>query len=90
MSFLGVNHSTYPHDLQCVSMCLFLSQVKFLDVDEEAGKLVVSQKRAAMEGVTFDLKRGAVVSGTITGTFKHREHDLFSFILSFEFLCRRI
>lgn len=43
--------------------------MKFLDVDEEAGKLVVSQKRAAMEGATFDLKRGAVVSGTITGTF---------------------
>ena len=42
--------------------------MKFLDIDEEAGKLVVSQKRAAMEGVTFDLKRGAVVSGTITGT----------------------
>lgn len=42
-------------------------QVKFLDVDEEAGKLVVSQKRATMDGATFDLKRGAVVSGTITG-----------------------
>jgi small subunit ribosomal protein S1 len=42
-------------------------QVKFLDVDEDAGKLVVSQKRAAMEGASFDFKKGAVVSGTITG-----------------------
>ena len=51
-----------------VSLCLSLSlQVKFLDVDEEAGKLVVSQKRAVMDGVTFDLKKGAVVQGTITG-----------------------
>lgn len=41
--------------------------MKFLDVDEEAGKLVVSQKRAVMDGVSFDLKRGSVVSGTITG-----------------------
>mmetsp|Transcript_19311 Transcript_19311/g.18643 ORF Transcript_19311/g.18643 Transcript_19311/m.18643 type:complete len:404 (+) Transcript_19311:109-1320(+) len=42
-------------------------KVKFLDVDEEAGKLVVSQKRAVMDGVSFDLKRGSVVGGTITG-----------------------
>ena len=60
--------------------------MKFLDVDEEAGKLVVSQKRAAMEGVTFDLKRGAVVSGTITGTTVHHQYAvilLLVFILLF-------
>lgn len=49
-------------------MKLQIFQVKFIDIDEDAGKLIVSQKRAAMEGITFDLKRGAVVTGTITGT----------------------
>ncbi len=40
--------------------------VKFLDVNEEEGKLVVSQRRALMENQT-ELTRGEVVSGTITG-----------------------
>lgn len=38
--------------------------VKFLDVIEDEGKLVVSQRRAM---TPFELKRGEVVSGTITG-----------------------
>jgi predicted RNA-binding protein with RPS1 domain len=42
-------------------------QVKFLDVNEDEGKLVVSQKRALSDGMTVDLKRGSVVGGTITG-----------------------
>lgn len=40
--------------------------VKFLDVNEEEGKLVVSQRRALMENQT-ELTRGEIVSGTITG-----------------------
>ena len=40
--------------------------VKFLDVNEEEGKLVVSQRRALMENQA-ELTRGEVVSGTITG-----------------------
>jgi len=39
-------------------------KVKFLDVVEDEGKLVVSQKRAS---TPFELVRGSVVSGTITG-----------------------
>lgn len=42
-------------------------QVKFLDVNEEEGKLVISQRRALMENQNTDLNRGEVVSGTITG-----------------------
>jgi ribosomal protein S1 len=38
-----------------------------LDADEEEGKLVVSQRRAMMENQTSDLRRGQVISGTITG-----------------------
>lgn len=41
--------------------------MKFLDINEDEGKLVVSQKRAMMDNQTTDLRRGAVVSGTITG-----------------------
>ena len=33
-------------------------------MDEEAGKLVVSQKRAVMDSATTDLRRGSVVGGT--------------------------
>jgi ribosomal protein S1 len=36
-------------------------------VNEDEGKLVVSQKRAIMDGQTFDIRRGSVVNGTITG-----------------------
>lgn len=42
-------------------------QVKFLDANEEEGKLVVSQRRAAAELHTTDFKRGGVFSGTVTG-----------------------
>ena len=42
-------------------------QVKFLDINEEEGKLVISQRRALMENQNTDLNRGEVVSGTITG-----------------------
>lgn len=42
-------------------------KVKFLDVNEEEGKLVVSQRRALMESQTQELKRGEVVTGTVTG-----------------------
>ena len=42
-------------------------KVKFLDVNEEEGKIVVSQRRALMETQNADLKRGEVVSGTVTG-----------------------
>ena len=40
--------------------------VKFLDVNEEEGKLVVSQRRALMENQK-DLTKGEVVGGVITG-----------------------
>lgn len=42
-------------------------RVKFLDINEDEGKLVVSQRRAMSESNTVQLKRGEVVSGTITG-----------------------
>ena len=42
-------------------------KVKFLDVNEEEGKLVVSQRRALSDSQSISLKRGEVVSGTITG-----------------------
>jgi len=41
-------------------------KVKFLDVNEDDGKIVVSQRRAMTESQTA-LKRGEVVQGTITG-----------------------
>lgn len=42
-------------------------KVKFLDVIEDEGKLVVSQRRALTEAQGIALKRGEVVAGTITG-----------------------
>lgn len=42
-------------------------QVKFLDANEEEGKVVLSQRRALMETNAADIKRGSVVSGTVTG-----------------------
>ena len=41
-------------------------KVKFLDVNEDDGKIVVSQRRAMTESQSA-LKRGEVVQGTITG-----------------------
>jgi small subunit ribosomal protein S1 len=41
-------------------------KVKFLDVDEEEGKIVVSQRRAANE-LRPELKRGELVAATVTG-----------------------
>jgi len=42
-------------------------KVKFLDVNEDEGKLVVSQRRALTDAQSTQLKRGEVVQGTITG-----------------------
>jgi small subunit ribosomal protein S1 len=42
-------------------------KVKFLDVNEEEGKVVVSQRRALMDAQNIDLTKGEVVSGTVTG-----------------------
>jgi len=42
-------------------------KVKFLDVNEDEGKLVVSQRRALTDSNAVAIKRGEVVSGTITG-----------------------
>jgi small subunit ribosomal protein S1 len=42
-------------------------KVKFLDVNESEGKLVISQRRALMENQNTDMTRGEVVSGTVTG-----------------------
>jgi len=41
-------------------------KVKFLDVNEDDGKIVISQRRAMTESQTA-LKRGEVVAGTVTG-----------------------
>ena len=41
--------------------------VKILDLNDEEGKIVVSQRRAIADNQTSELKRGAVVGGTITG-----------------------
>lgn len=42
-------------------------KVKFLDVNEQEGKVVISQRRAMMDAQDVDLKKGEVVQGTITG-----------------------
>jgi len=42
-------------------------KVKFLDVNEQEGKVVISQRRAMMDAQDVDLRKGEVVSGTITG-----------------------
>lgn len=42
-------------------------KVKFLDVIEDEGKLVISQRRALAEFQTATFKKGDVVAGTITG-----------------------
>ena len=42
-------------------------KAKFLDVIEDEGKLVISQRRALSEFQTASFKKGDVVAGTITG-----------------------
>uniref|UniRef100_A0A7S0SQK5 S1 motif domain-containing protein n=1 Tax=Chromulina nebulosa TaxID=96789 RepID=A0A7S0SQK5_9STRA len=42
-------------------------KVKFLDANEEEGKLVVSQKRALSDNQSVDLIKNAVVGATVTG-----------------------
>lgn len=63
-AFLPGSHYLGVPDLSLVGTTL---KVKFLDVIEDEGKLVISQRRALMETQTQDLKRGEVVSGTVTG-----------------------
>jgi len=63
-AFLPGSHYLGVPDESLVGTTL---KVKFLDVDEEEGKIVVSQRRALMESQNSDLKRGEVVSGTVTG-----------------------
>jgi len=63
-AFLPGSHYLGVPDESLVGTTL---KTKFLDVNEEEGKIVVSQRRALLESQTSDLKRGDVVSGTITG-----------------------
>ena len=63
-AFLPGSHYMGTPDESIIGQTL---KVKFLDVNEDDGKLVISQKRAMMDGQTTDLRRGAVVGGTITG-----------------------
>lgn len=60
-AFLPGSHFSGVADPSLVGQSV---SVKFLDVIEDEGKLVVSQRRAM---TPFELKRGEVVSGTITG-----------------------
>jgi len=60
-AFLPGSHFVGMPDESIVGQTI---KVKFLDVVEDEGKLVVSQKRAT---TPFELVRGSVVSGTITG-----------------------
>jgi small subunit ribosomal protein S1 len=63
-AFLPGSHYLGSPDSSLIGTTL---KVKFLDLNEEEGKIVVSQRRAMMESQSMDLKRGEVVSGTITG-----------------------
>ena len=63
-AFLPGSHYLGVPDESLVGTTL---NVKFLDVNEEEGKLVVSQRRALMETQNSEPKRGEVVSGTVTG-----------------------
>lgn len=60
-AFLPGSHFSGVADSSLVGQSV---TVKFLDVIEDEGKLVVSQRRAM---TPFELKRGEVISGTITG-----------------------
>lgn len=62
-AFLPGSHCGSALDASLVGSTI---KVKFLDVDENEGKLVLSQKRALNE-LKPDLKRGSVVSATVTG-----------------------
>jgi len=62
-AFLPGSHFLGTPDESLIGTTL---QVKFLDVNEDEGKLVVSQRRAMADG-GVTMKRGAVVGGTITG-----------------------
>ena len=62
-AFLPGSHCVGTADESLIGSTI---QVKFLDVDEAEGKLVISQKRAANE-LKPDLKRGEVVGATVTG-----------------------
>ena len=59
----GSHYLGNPEDIR-VGMTI---KVKFLDVNEEEGKIVVSERRAVVGSQASELKRGSVVSGTITG-----------------------
>lgn len=59
----GSHYLGNPEDIRVGSSI----RVKFLDVNEEEGKIVVSERRAVVNTQASELKRGAVVSGTITG-----------------------
>jgi small subunit ribosomal protein S1 len=63
-AFLPGSHYLGVPDESLVGTTL---NVKFLDVNEEEGKIVVSQRRALMETQNSEPKRGEVVSGTVTG-----------------------
>jgi len=63
-AFLPGSHFLGVPDASCIGQTI---KAKFLDVIEEEGKLVISQRRALTETQTSNLKKGDVVSGTITG-----------------------
>jgi len=63
-TFLPGSHYLGTPDASLIGQTL---KVKFLDVNEDEGKLVISQRRALAESQSFDFKKGDVVSGTITG-----------------------
>jgi len=63
-AFLPGSHYLGTPDASLIGQTL---KVKFLDVNEDEGKLVVSQRRAIAETQTADFKKGDVIGGTITG-----------------------
>jgi len=63
-AFIPGSHYTGTADASLIGTTL---QVKFLDANEEEGKIVLSQRRALLDNQAADLKRGSVVSGTVTG-----------------------
>jgi small subunit ribosomal protein S1 len=63
-AFLPGSHYLGLPDASLVGQNL---KVKFLDVVEDEGKLVVSQRRALAESNSNIFKKGDVISGTITG-----------------------
>jgi small subunit ribosomal protein S1 len=63
-AFLPGSHYLGTPDASLIGTTL---KVKFLDLNEEEGKVVVSQRRALMDTQAMDMKRGDVLAGTITG-----------------------